>query len=89
LFLFFSFFRFFVFFVLCFVFLDLYGLDGVLRSAPTRRRRIRNIHNRKAGLVAEAEARAAEDDHLAASLAAYVQKLQISLTVVNSDDATF
>jgi hypothetical protein len=43
----------------------------------------------KAGLVAEAEARAAEDDHLAASLAAYVQKLQSSLTVVNSDDATF
>lgn len=43
----------------------------------------------KAGLVAEAEARASEDDHLAASLAAYVQKLQSSLTVVNSEDASF
>ena len=43
----------------------------------------------KAGLGAEAEARAAEDDHLAASLAAYVQKLQASLALVNSEDAHY
>ena len=43
----------------------------------------------KAGIGAEAEARAAEDDHLAAALAAYVQKLQASLALVNSEDATF
>ena len=36
-----------------------------------------------------AEARAAEDDHLAASLAAYVQKLQASLALVNSEDAQY
>lgn len=43
----------------------------------------------RAGLGAEAEARAAEDDHLAASLAAYVQKLQASLALVNSEDAQY
>ncbi len=43
----------------------------------------------KAGVAAEAEARSAEDDHLAASLAAYVQKLQASLALVNSEDSAF
>jgi len=43
----------------------------------------------KAGLVAEAQARATEDDHLSASLAAYVQKLQGSLALVNRDDSNF
>ncbi len=43
----------------------------------------------RAGLGAEAEARAAEVDHLAAALAAYVQKLQASLALVNSEDAQY
>ena len=43
----------------------------------------------KAGLVAEAEARATEDDHLSASLATYVQKLQSSLALVNTEDSNF
>jgi hypothetical protein len=43
----------------------------------------------KSGISAEAAARAAEDDHLAATLAAYVQKLQGSLALLNTEDTTF
>jgi hypothetical protein len=43
----------------------------------------------KSGIASEAAARAAEDDHLAATLAAYVQKLQGSLALLNTEDTAF
>ena len=43
----------------------------------------------KNGLQAEARARGQEDDSLAATLNAYVAKLQASLALINSEDADF
>ena len=43
----------------------------------------------KHGLQAEARARGQEDDSLAATLNAYVAKLQASLALINSEDADF
>lgn len=43
----------------------------------------------KNGLTAECRAREAEDDALAAGLQTYVQKLQASLALINSEDSNF
>lgn len=43
----------------------------------------------KNGIAAEAKAREAEDDAIAANLNAYVQKLQASLALINSEDTDF
>jgi hypothetical protein len=58
--------------------------DGKFQSAV-----ISELAAIKTSISAEAAARALEDDHLNAALAAYVAKLQASLALVNSEDARF
>lgn len=58
--------------------------DGKFQSAV-----VAELSAVKSSIAAEAAARAMEDDHLNAALAAYVAKLQASLALVNSEDARF
>lgn len=50
---------------------------------------VADLSSIKSSIAAEASARSMEDDHLNATLAAYVAKLQASLALVNSEDARY